>query len=50
MEEKYKNIRICNNFNKEIKSDLIKSDILKLLDQNIYLKKKKLFQKMTLKF
>jgi hypothetical protein len=42
MEEKYKNIRICNNFNKEIKSDLIKSDILKLLDQNIYLKKKKI--------
>ena len=41
MNDNFKNIKICNRYVQEIKSDLIKSDILKLLDSNIYLKKKK---------
>jgi hypothetical protein len=41
MNDNFKNIRICNRYVQEIKSDIIKSDILKLLDSNIYLKKKK---------
>lgn len=41
MNDNFKNIKICNRYVQEIKSDIIKSDILKLLDSNIYLKKKK---------
>ena len=49
MEDKFKNIQICNHKTKEIKSDLIKSDILKLLDQHIYLKKKKIILEEDIK-